>query len=126
MELQKLGSSVNVSSGIDGITFNVQTLKKNLDKTLALLEERMFNPKFTEDAFNTYQKQTLESFKQTKAQPASVASDVFAKINYGPNNILGMSEDGTEYTVKNLTLDDIQNYYNNYMTRQGVESSDSR
>ena len=28
VELQKLGSSVNVSSGIDGITFNVQSLEK--------------------------------------------------------------------------------------------------
>ena len=27
-----------------------------------------------------------------------------------------MSENGTENTVKNITLDDIQNYYNNYMT----------
>ncbi|HAN39742.1 MAG TPA: peptidase M16, partial [Chitinophagaceae bacterium] len=40
-ELQKIGSSVSVGSSLDGITFRVQTLKKNLDKTLALLEERM-------------------------------------------------------------------------------------
>jgi zinc protease len=73
----------------------------------------MLNPKFTEDAFKRNQKQVLESFKQAKSQPATVASDVIAKINYGPNNILSMSEDGTEYTVKNLKLDDIENYYNN-------------
>ncbi|MFN5135255.1 MAG: insulinase family protein, partial [Chitinophagaceae bacterium] len=39
--MQKLGSNVSVFSGLDGITFQVQTLKKNLDATLALLEERM-------------------------------------------------------------------------------------
>jgi zinc protease len=121
VELQKLGSQVNVSSSFDGITFNIQTLKKNLDKTMALLEERMLNPKFTEDAFKRNQKQVLESFKQAKSQPATVASDVIAKINYGPNNILAMSEDGTEYTVKNLKLDDIQNYYNNYMTSKNTK-----
>jgi zinc protease len=33
VELQKLGSSINVSSSTDEITFNVQCLKKNLDKT---------------------------------------------------------------------------------------------
>ena len=53
VELQKLGSTVNVGSGLDGITFNVQCLKKNLDKTLALVEERMLNPKFTESCFYT-------------------------------------------------------------------------
>ncbi len=121
VELQKLGSSVTVSSKFDGITFSIQSLKKNLDQTLALVEERMFNPKFTESAFSRNQKQILENFKQTKSQPASVASDVIAKVNYGPNNFLSMSEDGTEYTVKNLTLKDIQGYYNMNMTSQGTK-----
>ncbi|HEX6193354.1 MAG TPA: pitrilysin family protein [Chitinophagaceae bacterium] len=121
VELQKLGSSVNVSSNIDGITFVVQSLKKNIDKTLALVEERMLNPKFTEAAFNRIQNQNLESFKQAKADPASVANTVFAKVNYGPNNILGMSEAGTEYTMKNMKLQDIENYYKNYITSKGTK-----
>ncbi len=44
IELQKLGSSVNVSSGLDGITFSIQCLKKNLAPTMALVEERMLIP----------------------------------------------------------------------------------
>lgn len=118
VEMQKLGSSINVSSSFDGIVFSVQSLKKNLDKTLALLEERMLSPKFSEDAFKRIQKQTLESFKQVKGQPSAVASEVIAKLNYGPDNILAMNEDGTEYTVKNMKLADIQRYYDNYMTSQ--------
>src|SRR6266496_781667 len=121
VELQKLGSSININSSTDEITFNIQCLKKNLDKTLSLLEERMFNPKFTDDAFKRTQKQILESFKVMKSQPATVASEVIAKINYGPNNILGMSENGTETTVKNITLQDIQDYYNNYITTKGMK-----
>lgn len=118
--MQKLGSSVNVGSSFDGITINIQSLKKNLDATMALVEERLLNPKFTEAAFTRIQKQNLESFKQAKADPASVASAVFAKVNYGPNNILAMSESGTEHTVKNMKLEDIQNYYDNFITSQGT------
>ncbi|MBC7874722.1 MAG: insulinase family protein [Ferruginibacter sp.] len=121
VELQKLGSSVNINSGLDGITFSIQTLKKNLDKTLALLEEKLLNPKFTEDAFSRNQKQSLEAFKQAKAQASVVASDVINKINYGHNNILAMNENGTPYTVKNMTLADIQHYYNNYMTSKDAK-----
>ena len=121
VELQKLGSNVSIGSNIDGITFNIQTLKKNLDKTLGLVQERIFNPKFTESSFSRIQKQRLEGFKQTKADPAAVADLVFAKINYGPNSILSMSEDGTEYTIRNLKLQDVENYYNNYITSQGVK-----
>lgn len=120
-ELQKLGSSINVFSGNEDITFQVQTQKKNLDATLKLLEERMFSPKFTQDAFNRIQKQNLESFKQAKTQPAAVANDVFAKLNYGTNHILGVSGDGNEETVKAFTLADIQYYYDNYMTSQNAE-----
>ncbi len=120
-ELQKLGSSINISSSTDGITYTVQSLKKNFDKTLALLQERMFNPKFTEQSFNRLKQQALQGLKQKKSQPSAVASDVFAKLNYGDKNILGISEDGTEETVKNITLDDIKNYYNNYMTSVGTK-----
>ncbi|CAN5566415.1 pitrilysin family protein [soil metagenome] len=121
VELQKIGSSINVFSQFDAISFNVQCLKKNITKTLELLDEKMFNPVFTEDAFNRLQKQDLEGFKQRKAQPASIASDVIDKIYYSNNNILGMSSSGTEYTIKNLSLKDIQSYYNNYLTSQGTK-----
>jgi zinc protease len=121
VELQKLGSSINVFSGTDGVTFNVQSLKKNLDKTLALLQERLFNPKFTSDAFDRLKKQRLESFKIAKSQPATIANNVFAKLNYGPNHILGMDEGGTEETVNNISLKDVEEYYNNYMTSRGTK-----
>lgn len=121
VELQKLGSSVGVSSGTDGITYSVQTLKKNLDRTLALLEERMLNPKFTQDAFSRLQKQTIEGFKQRKSQASVIASDLYDKLSYGSNSILGLSQIGTEYTVKNLTLKDVEDYYANYMTTKGAQ-----
>ena len=119
--LQKLGSSVSAGNTFDGMRFSMQCLKKNLDKTLALLEERMLNPSFTQDAFTRLQKQAMESFKQAKSQPATIASNVYSKINYGADNILGMNDNGTENTMKNLTLADVETYYNNYMTSQGAK-----
>ncbi len=115
-EMQKLGSSINVGSGTDGVTFQVFTLKKNLDATLALLEERMLSPKFTDDAFNRLKRQRLEGFKQIKSQPAAIATNVYNVVTYGPNNILGISQNGTEATVTTFTLQDVQNYYDNNMT----------
>ena len=114
--LEKLGSSIEVSSSRDAIVFTVEALKKNIDKTLALLQERLFNPKFTETSFNRIQRQTLESLKQAKTRPAAVADDVIAVVNYGPNHIFGMNEYGTESTIKNITLKDVENYYNNYIS----------
>lgn len=119
-ELEKLGSRISVSSDLDNISFSLQCLKKNLDKSLALLEERMLRPKFTEDAFDRNKKQTLESFKQYRATARLIASAVYDKINYG-SGIWGMREEGTEATVNNLTLKDVENYYNNYITSRGTK-----
>ncbi|HMK03548.1 MAG TPA: pitrilysin family protein [Ferruginibacter sp.] len=121
VELQKLGSSISVSSDLNSMNFTVQTLKKNVDKTLALLEERMLRPNFTEESFDRIQKQSLEGFKQAKSQPATIATQVYNKLNYGPYHIFGMSESGTEHTIRNLKLKDIQQYYDNYMTSQDTK-----
>ncbi len=121
VELQKLGSNISFSNDFNSININVQCLKKNIDKTLELLEERIFNPNFTTDAFDRLQKQALEGFKQMKSQPATIATEVYNRLSYGADNILGMSDNGTEYTIKNMGLKDIQQYYNDYMTSQGTK-----
>jgi zinc protease len=121
VELQKLGSNISINSSIDGINFSVQTLKKNLDATLALLEERMLRPNFTEAAFSRIKKQALDAFKLSKSQPSQVADVVFAKLNYGPNHILGISERGNEETISNITFADIENYYKNNISSQGAK-----
>jgi zinc protease len=119
--LQKLGSSVSVYNTKTGMVFSMQSLSKNLDKTLEILQERLMNPNFTKDAFTRLQKQAMEGFKQEKSQPASIASNVYRKLNYGADNILGMSDNGTEYTIKNLTIDDVSNFYNSTLNSQGTK-----
>jgi zinc protease len=119
VELQKLGSSINVNATLDGTIFNVQSLKKNIGKTLELLEERMFNPSFTQASFTRLQKQAMEGFKQAKSQPSVIATDIFGKLNYG-NTVLGKSDNGTETTIKSLTLKDVEDFYANNFTSQNA------
>ncbi|MEO6681976.1 MAG: insulinase family protein, partial [Ginsengibacter sp.] len=59
---------------------------------------------------------TIEGIKNSKSQAAVVAGVVFDKINYGEGNVLGMPSEGTEETVANITLADIQKYYENLIT----------
>lgn len=120
VELQKIGSSVSVNSTTDAMVFSVQSLTKNLERTMELLEERMLHPKFTQDAFNRLQKQAVESFKQRKSQPAVIASDIYSRLTFG-DNIIGLSQAGTESTNKRLTLDDVKKYYSSNLTSKGVQ-----
>jgi zinc protease len=119
LELEKLGSSVGVSNTDDAIVFSVQSLKKNLDKTLAILEERMLYPKFNEETLTRIKRQLDQSMANSRTTASIVASGVYAKLNYGPRHILGISQNGTPETIKNISISDIQHYYDNYITSEG-------
>jgi zinc protease len=114
-ELQKLGSNVNVYNSNDAIIYSVSSLTKNLDQTLALLKERMFKPKFTQDALERVKKQNIQGLKNAKTRPASVASDVFEKILYGDDNPRVVIGSGTEESIESVTLADVEDFYQKNM-----------
>lgn len=120
LELDKLGSDIRVDNTTDAIVFSVQTLSENLTKTLNILQEKMLHPKFTEAAFDRIRKQLLANIRNSKSQASSVATEVFDKLNYGSNHILGLPDYGTEETLKNISLNDIQAYYNNFISSDGA------
>jgi zinc protease len=115
-ELDKLGSNISVFAGSEEIFISVSSLTKNLPKTMTLLQEKLFNPKFTQDALDRIKKQTIEGLKQAKTQPAGVASTVYSKLLYGTDNVRTYSTNGNEETVAAITLQDVQDYYDNYFT----------
>ena len=120
LALDKLGSVIRVDNTTDNIVFSVQSLSKNLSKTLDILQEKMLEPKFTEEAFDRIKKQLLANIRNSKSQASSVANVVFDKLNYGENNIEGIPDYGTEETLKNISLSDIQNYYDQYISANGA------
>ncbi len=115
LELDKLGSSISVNNTTDAIVFNVQSLTKNIDKTLNLLEEKMLRPLFTESAFTRIKKQLVESISNNKTTAATVANNVFASVNYGSKSIYGLPENGTLASLSNITLADVQSYFDKYI-----------
>jgi zinc protease len=118
LELEKLGSSIGVRADDDAIVFTVQSLKKNFDKTLQLLEERMLRPKFNAENFSRIKRQLGEALTNNRTQATTVANNVYAKVNYGPNHLLGIPSSGTTKTIQNININDIQNYYDNYISSE--------
>jgi len=112
LALEQLGSSISIGSSTDEITLSVRTLTKNLDQTLALVEERLTKSKFTQEAFNRTIKQYVEGYKNNLTRPASVASSVLSKLVYG-NTPLAWPGGGTDKTLPNITLADVTAYKQN-------------
>src|SRR5690606_5337959 len=111
LALEQLGSSIRFSTGTNEIMVQVRSLSKNLDKTLQLLEEKLLHPKFTQEDFDRNKKRTTELVKNALNRPAYVASTVFSGLIYGQNHPLGWVTSGTEESLPNIELADIQNYY---------------
>ncbi|MDP6908748.1 MAG: insulinase family protein, partial [Flavobacteriales bacterium] len=113
-ELEKLGGSIRVNAGNEEIVVNMSALKKNVDATLALLEEVMMKPKFTEDDYNRLKYSQMESIANQVNVPTTLANNQFKKVLYGDDHIMSIPVIGTEETMTGVTLTDVQEFYENH------------
>ena len=82
-ELEKLGSSISFNADKEQTTLFVHSSKKNIDKTLELLEEKLLHPKFTSEDFKRDQKQAAEGINQQRVNAPALAGRSFARLIYG-------------------------------------------
>ena len=110
-ELEKLGSSVSFGANKSSTSVQISCLKKNLDATLKIFEEKLFNPGFNAEDFKLAKKQYKESVKNEETSANSMANKAFNFATYG-NTIMGV--DPSLKTIENVQLADVKDYYNNY------------
>lgn len=113
-EFRKIGSTVNVFASQNSTDINIRTLKKNLDRTLVLVEEILYRPKFDSTDFARVKKQQIEGIQSTYEDPASIASQVYDRLLYGDKHIFSVPTSGIEETVERISLDDVRNFYESY------------
>ncbi len=114
LALEQLGSSIYVGSSNDETVVQVSTLKKNLNATIALLEERLLRYTFTQEDFDRNQKRTIQNLNNAMNRPSYVASTVFPKLLYEETAIKSYTT--TEESLKNIRLEDIQLFAQNYLS----------
>jgi zinc protease len=109
--LERLGSTIQVSSGADNTSVYVQTLTKNLPATMALLDQRLLHPRFDAGDFDRLKKQTLQGIANQVTQPVVIANNAYNKLLYGQTDIMGVPSSGTTASVTSITLDDVKQFY---------------
>jgi zinc protease len=110
-ELDRLGSEISISAGNNEITLTISSLPRNLSTTLKYAEEILLQPKFDEKEFERAKQQLLEAIANQSTQPVTIANNVYNKLLYGKDNMMGLPSLGTSATVGSITLDDVKNYY---------------
>lgn len=92
--------------------FFATSLSKHTPKLLELLSSVITEPAFAESEFNRLVNQTISGLSQTASSADAMASNVSAVVNYGEGHPYG--EIVTEQTIKNITLNDVKTFYNNF------------
>ncbi|MGL5396031.1 MAG: M16 family metallopeptidase [Shewanella sp.] len=109
--LEMLGSTVDFSASEYQSTIKVSALTEHLDETLAILEEKLFEPAFNEADFARVKQQQLQQIQHMQSNPSYQASAALYSLLYGDNNALGVSDTGTLDSVAALTLADVKAFY---------------
>ena len=110
-----LGASIRVSSSNEDISVEVSSMTKNFEKTLALVQEILLEPRWDAEAFALAKSRIINNLKRNAASPDYLASNTLNKLIFG-DNILATDATGTEASVAAITIDDLKDYYNKYLS----------
>lgn len=109
--IEELGASINMVTSREAITINANTLSHKVKDTWKLFDEILLEPRWDAKEFERVKARTLEGINRQEANPSVIANNVFNRLLYGPDHILGYTVSGTRESVEKITLDDLKAYY---------------
>ena len=110
-EIQLLGATISVRGGEENITVSVRTLARNFEKTIALVQEMLLEPRWDEEQFSLNKTRTVNNLKRSLADPNYLAWRTAGKLNLGSGNVLSTDVSGTVESVEAMTIEDLKDFY---------------
>lgn len=107
-EIDFLGA--NISFGAERAF--ASSLSKFFPRVMELMAEGALKPKFTQEEFEAEKNKQIESLKSINKDVGSIAGRVSSALAYGAEHPYG--EFATVENTENVTLEDIENFYNSY------------
>lgn len=114
--IDQLGASISVRAGKEDITISGNTLSKNYEQTIGLLEEILLEPRWDEEEFALEVQGVISRLQQQEANPNAIAANAFNQLIYGADNIRAQNVLGTIPSVQSITMADLQQYYEQFLS----------
>ena len=114
--IRLLGASISIYGGSENISVRVSTLARNFEKTLDLVEEMLFEPRWDTVQFELAKSRVINNLKRNKANPSYLASNTLNNLIFGKDNILAFETSGNEQSVNSLTINDLKDFYSSNFT----------
>jgi len=106
-----LGASIRISARDEAIVVSVNTLSRNFEKTVELVEEMLLEPRWDSTEFVLAKERVINSFPRNKANPGYMASRTLDRLMFGENHVLSVPLSGTGETVPGITIDNLKEFY---------------
>ena len=106
-----LGAQVSVSAGLEEIRISGNTLARNFEPTMALVEELLLEPRWDEDEYARLRRELDTRLTDREANAGAISALVFSRLVYGDAHAFGTPAIGTPDTVGGITLDDLRQYF---------------
>jgi len=107
-----LGASIDIYSGKEETVITASCLSRNFDATLSIIEEIILEPRWDEKEFVRLKQKLQTGLKGAEANARFISGNVYDKLLYGEDHILGTASYGTLETVQKIELSDLKDYYN--------------
>ncbi len=117
MSKEKFDESVDIMGAdlsINSSGASSAALTRYFDKIFMLMADALKNPAFPEESFKKLQAKTLTGLKRNEKSTAAISARVNNALSFGKQTALG--EFTTEESVKGITLNDVKDAYQNYIT----------
>ncbi len=109
--IELLGASIRWYTTREEIVVNASCLSRNFEKTLALVEEMLLQPRWDKEQFELARIRTINELEQREAEPQYLASNAMYKLLYGQHHIFANNLAGNKESVAGITLDDLKSFY---------------
>lgn len=110
-EIDLLGAMIRVSADVEDITVSVNTLSRNFEKTLVLVEEMLLQPRWDSLAFELAKTRTINGLKRSSIDPTYLGSRALNRLVLGEDNIYATDVAGTVESVQAMTMDQLREFY---------------
>jgi len=109
--IDELGASLFLSTGRQSIALRANGLSSKAHEIFGLVQEILLQPRWDETELARIKDETVENINRQSVNPGAVANNVFGKLVYGENSILGVNTMGTAESVESISMDDLRGYY---------------
>jgi predicted Zn-dependent peptidase len=109
-----LGASISTGSSYDASTVRLHVPVARVDAALPLMSDIALRPAFAASELERIRKVRLNALLQAKDNAGAIASIAFSRVLYGARNRYGTGTGGTESTVGEISVKDLQAFYGTY------------